>query len=46
MSTSTAYPQMSEILGQCSGARAGVIPTGAFVNATAGAQYVATNGQW
>ena len=28
------------------GARAGVTPTGAFVNSTAGAQYVASSGQW
>lgn len=28
------------------GARAGVTPTGAFVNGTAGAQYVAANGMW
>lgn len=28
------------------GARAGVTPTGAFVNSTAGAQYVAANGMW
>ncbi len=28
------------------GARAGVTPTGAFVNSTAGAQYVAASGMW